>query len=236
MGRLLCPALLFLVIAAAPLSSEGFASSFNSLAGWRLVNFEDDLPPTRFRSIEHEEQDVLRVVADGGASMIIRETPIDVYETPIVSWRWKLVEPLDHASLRSLFSEDTSIRVLILFRDELENLPWWLRGWARRQEQRHGELPPTSALNYVWATSDYGEEPFASLYSRRIQFYVKDFGEADLGSWQNHQVNIVEDYRRALGDDPPAEAFIAIMSDADNTDGYSEALVEYLRVSATRNP
>lgn len=232
MIRVIVLPILVLGFSVVSVASQGFESTFGSLAGWRLVNFEEDLPPSRFEPVSDQEQDVLRVISDGSASMIIREAPINVYDTPIVSWRWKLVEPLDSANLRSMFREDTSIRVLVAFRDELENLPWWLRVWAGRQEKRHGEIPPTSALNYVWATQDYGHEPFGSLYSGRIQFYVKNHGEAELGLWQEHRVNVVEDYRRAMGDDPPAEAFIAVMSDADNTDGYAEALVEYLTATA----
>ncbi|MFW5975699.1 MAG: DUF3047 domain-containing protein, partial [Alkalispirochaetaceae bacterium] len=128
--------------------------------------------------------------------------------------------------------EDTPIRILVTFRDELENLPWWLRAWARRQLEKHGELPPTSALNYVWSTRDHGDEPFKSMWSRRIQFIVKNSGEERIGSWQEHRVNVVEDYRRAMGTDPPAEAFIAVMSDSDNTGGYAEAWVEYVGVFA----
>ena len=163
--------------------------------------------------------------------MLIYEDSIDIYETPIVSWRWQLIDPLDDADLRSIFSEDTPIRILITFRDELDGLPWWLRLWAKRQLEKHGELPPTSALNYVWSTREYGEEPIRSMYSRRIQFLVKDSGSEAVGTWQEHRVDVVQDYRRAMGADPPSEAFIAVMSDSDNTGEYAEALVEYVEVS-----
>jgi hypothetical protein len=231
MKKLLIHALL-LLIPALLLAEEGFTSQFHSLEGWRLVNFEEELDPTLFEPVEISGRQLLRVVADGSASMIIREDPIDVYETPYISWKWNLVSPLEDANLMNIFSEDTPIRILVTFRDELENLPWWLRVWARRQLEKHGELPPTSALNYVWSTQDHGEEPFKSMWSRRIQFIVKNSGEEELGTWQEHRVNVIEDYRRAMGTDPPAEAFIAVMSDADNTGGYAEAWVEYVRAYA----
>ncbi len=223
---------LLLLTPALLVAEEGFTSQFHSLEGWRLVNFEEELDPTLFEPAEISGRQLLRVVADGSASMIIREDPIDVYETPYISWKWNLVSPLENANLMNIFSEDTPIRILVTFRDELENLPWWLRVWARRQLEKHGELPPTSALNYVWSTQDHGEEPFKSMWSRRIQFIVKNSGEEEIGSWQEHRVNVIEDYRRAMGTDPPAEAFIAVMSDADNTGGYAEAWVEYVRAYA----
>lgn len=218
-------------VIAAGFGNPGFSSGFDSLEGWRLVNFEEELDPTLFETVQVADKSVLRVVSDASASMIIREEPINVYDTPVVSWSWQLISPLKHADLRAIFSEDTSIRILVAFRDELENLPWWLRIWARNQVEKHGELPPTSALNYVWATQEYGGEPIKSRWSRRIQFLVKNAGTEELGEWQTHRVNVIEDYRRAMGEDPPAEAFIAVMSDADDTEGSAEALVEYVRVS-----
>lgn len=230
MKKLLPLALFFLPIALLP-ADEGFTSDFHSLEGWRLVNFKEELDPTEFVPTEIAGRQLLRVVAEGTASMLIREEPINVYETPYVSWNWNLISPLENANLLNIFSEDTPIRILVTFRDELENLPWWLRAWARRQLEKHGELPPTSALNYVWSTNDHGDEPFKSMWSRRIQFIVKNSGDDEMGSWQEHRVNVIEDYRRAMGEDPPAEAFIAVMSDADNTGEYAEAWVEYVQAT-----
>lgn len=232
MHRCLIPALILFALFSTDRSfaSEGFRSEFDSLDGWRLVNIEEELEPGLFEIVEQDGERLLRVVSDNTVSMIIREEPIDVYETPILAWRWALLEGLEHADLRSLFSEDTAIRIVVAFRDELENLPWWLRIWASRQAEERGELPPTSALNYVWATQEYGQGPVKSLYSRRIQFYVKNSGTERLGEWQHHQVNLLEDYRRAMGEDPPAEAFIAVLSDSDNTKGYAEALLRSVEI------
>ena len=213
-------------------ANPGFESDFADLAGWRQVNLADGNPPTTFEAEETGDRTLLKVVSDGSASMLIREDPINIYETPYLSWSWKLVSPLREADLRSIFREDTAVRILVTFRDKPENLPWWLRAWARQQERKHGELPPTSALNYVWATNEHGEEPIKSLYSGRIQFYVMNAGEQGVGEWKTHRVNVVEDYRRAMGTDPPSQAFIAVMGDSDNTDGSCEAWVEYVELSA----
>lgn len=232
MRKLLSLILALLFLSNILSAEEGFLSEFGSLEGWRLVNFEENLEPTQFEPMELGGQQILRVVSDGSASMIIREEPINVYETPYISWSWNLISPLEEADIRSIFREDTPIRILVTFRDEIENLPWWLRAWAQNQLEKHGELPPTSAINYVWSTQVDEEEPFKSMWSKRIQFIVKNSGEEGLGSWQRHRVNVIEDYRRAMGVDPPKEAFVAVMSDSDNTGEYAEAWVEYVRASS----
>lgn len=232
MRRLLIIVTCFLALSSPVWGEEGFRSEFGSLEGWRLVNFEEDLNPTQFEPIELGGRQILRVVSDGSASMIIREDPINVYETPYISWSWNLISPLEEADIKSIFREDTPIRILVTFRDEIENLPWWLRAWAQSQLEKHGELPPTSALNYVWSTRVNEDEPFKSMWSKRIQFIVKNTGQESLGTWQRHRVNVIADYRRAMGVDPPREAFIAVMSDSDNTGEYAEAWVEYVRASS----
>jgi Ca2+-binding EF-hand superfamily protein len=42
--------------------------------------------------------------------------------------------------------------------------------------------------------------------------------------------NVVEDYRRAFGSDPPARATLGIMNDSDNTKEASVAYVGFIEI------
>jgi hypothetical protein len=42
-------------------------------------------------------------------------------------------------------------------------------------------------------------------------------GPAQAGQWVEEEVNILDDYRTAFGEEPPKSARLAIMSDSDNT-------------------
>jgi hypothetical protein len=57
-------------------------------------------------------------------------------------------------------------------------------------------------------------------------------GSEHAGIWIEEKVNAFEDYRQAFGTQPPAEASIAVMSDADNTKEMATGYLEYIEVSA----
>lgn len=59
-------------------------------------------------------------------------------------------------------------------------------------------------------------------------------GTAQLGTWLEEKVNIVDDYRKAFGTDPPAIASLAIMNDSDNTGEASTSSMDYIVVEENR--
>jgi hypothetical protein len=56
-------------------------------------------------------------------------------------------------------------------------------------------------------------------------------GSGMANTWQEYTVDIVRDYRQAFGQDPPAMASLAVMSDSDNTHESARAWIEYIRLS-----
>jgi len=55
-------------------------------------------------------------------------------------------------------------------------------------------------------------------------------GKKYLGRWIVEERNVLDDYRRAFGTDPPAMATLGIMSDSDNTGEASVAYVGFIEV------
>lgn len=55
-------------------------------------------------------------------------------------------------------------------------------------------------------------------------------GKKNLGRWIVEERNILDDYRRAFGTDPPARATLGIMNDSDNTQEASVAYVGFIEV------
>ncbi len=58
---------------------------------------------------------------------------------------------------------------------------------------------------------------FASAYTDWVVMMPLRSGAAHCGMWVVEERNIVEDHRRAFGEDPPAIPDIAVMTDTDNT-------------------
>ena len=94
----------------------------------------------------------------------------------------------------------------------------------------YGEYPPDSALSYIWANKEYRERILASKYTDRAKMILLQRGRSNVGKWQEHEVNILEDYKKAFGKSPPAVASIAIMNDSDNTGESSVSYVDYIEI------
>jgi hypothetical protein len=47
--------------------------------------------------------------------------------------------------------------------------------------------------------------------------FVVESGPSKLNQWVSEERNILEDYKKAFGQEPPMISGIAIMTDADNT-------------------
>jgi hypothetical protein len=61
-------------------------------------------------------------------------------------------------------------------------------------------------------------------FTERVRMIVVENGAVHLGQWRQYERNVYQDYRSAFGEEPPAIAGVAIMTDADNT---GESAVAY---------
>jgi hypothetical protein len=52
---------------------------------------------------------------------------------------------------------------------------------------------------------------------------VAGSGQKDLRRWHEKRMNLLEDYRRAFGEEPPRVNSVGVMTDSDNTGTRAEA-------------
>ena len=69
-----------------------------------------------------------------------------------------------------------------------------------------------------------------SPYTDKARLIALEKGNGKTGMWQDEEVNILQDYRRAFGTDPPSVASIAIMNDSDNTGQQSVSYIDFIEV------
>jgi hypothetical protein len=94
----------------------------------------------------------------------------------------------------------------------------------------YGAYPPHSTLNYIWANRQEEQGIHPSPYTDRARLLVMRAGPTEVGRWVEEQVNILDDYRRAFGGEPPETASIAIMNDSDNTGEAATSYMDYILV------
>lgn len=133
---------------------------------------------------------------------------------PMLSWKWKVVKFPDKEKLKmrqGVERDDYAARVYVIF-------PAFI-------------FFQSKALEYVWDESIPEGSVAISSYSSNIRLIVVESGKDKPSQWILEERNIVEDYQKAFGMKPNLRVgAIALMSDADNTEGTSEAYFDEIRV------
>ena len=74
-----------------------------------------------------------------------------------------------------------------------------------------------------------------SRFTERIRMIVADSGVARLGSWQQVRRDLLEDFRRAYGEEPGPITGIGIMTDTDNTGAQAQSWYGDIALDKGRN-
>ncbi len=166
----------------------------SGLTGWSEKLFEG---ATEYRIVEDAGQKVLQAKSQGAASGLIFETEYDPHEYPILSWRWKIGNTIAKGDSRTKAGDDYAARIYVVF-------PHWF-------------FLKTKTLNYIWANQLPKDATQLSTFTSNDMMIALESGPDKVGQWVSARCNIVEDYRRAFGEEPPNVGMIAIMTDTDNT-------------------
>ena len=188
--------LLIFVTAASADSGTIQIGSFaeSGLTGWSEKLFKG---ATEYRIVEDAGQKVLQAKSQGAASGLVFETEYDPHEYPILSWRWKVANTIAKGDSRTRAGDDYAARIYVVF-------PHWF-------------FLKTRTLNYIWANRLPKDATQLSTFTSNDMMIALESGPGKVGQWVSARCNIVEDYRRAFGEEPPDVGMIAIMTDTDGT-------------------
>ena len=227
----LIAALLFFPCFASSFGEEVlFREEFEDLQNWEGYYF-DKIPGHTLYSIEKEgELSILAVRAKASASGIIFNEVFDVYKYPILEWRWMAMNVLEKGDARNKKADDYPLRIYVVFRYDPDRAPAGMRLKYNLAKRLKGEFPPHAGLNYIWANRAHDQRFIPNTYTSSSMMIVMDEGERNTGTWRTHRVSILEDYREAFGEDPPAEAALVVMGDSDNTGEETLGYIDYLEI------
>ncbi len=184
------------------------------LSGWEEKQF---LGQTTYSVVaEGINGHVLHALSSGSASGLIKEYSYSAKDYPLLTWRWKVSRTLTRGNARSKEGDDYAARVYVIF-------PHWLK-------------PLTRSINYIWANQlAVGESVPNTFFSRAIMVAVES-GDEKVGQWLVETRNVLEDYRRLFGEDPPMVGGIAIMTDTDNTGEQAQAWYDDIWILPSNHP
>jgi hypothetical protein len=226
---------LFILLLALP-AVMGYAGqvvineNFNTLDDWVVVTFSRIERHSEYYIQKTEAGRVLVARSDASASGIRYKNEFNVYDSPVVRWRWKVDNVYSGGSIEEKSGNDYPMRVYIMFKYDPEAATFAEKNMYGLVRMVSGEYPPHSSLNYIWANNPGNHLIYSSPYTDRSKLIILRSGEAEVGRWVDEEVNIIDDYKKAFGTLPPAMASISIMNDSDNTGESSVSYLDYIQV------
>lgn len=187
-----------------------------TITGWETLSL-GDAPPTQYSLVTEGESVVVKAEADDSASGLIRRVEADPAEYPVMTWRWKVDGVIPGGDVRRKRGDDYPARIYVTFDYDPDDLSFGDRLKYRALRALGYDDIPVRALNYIWANKPDETEIVPNAYTDWVQMVPVASGDAGVGEWQTVRRNLLDDYREAFGEEPPAISGIAIMTDADNT-------------------
>lgn len=125
---------------------------------------------------------------------------VNINETPILSWDWRIHDLPSGANEDSKKKNDVAASIYVVF--DLGYIMF-------------RKVP--KSIRYTWSsTLPVGKT--LSKFNGNQKIIVVGSGEQNIGNWQTFERNIVEDYKRLFGDSPPSKPLaILLLSDGNDT-------------------
>lgn len=238
------PALLAVVIAALlSISTAGrlraadtavlLREEFTSLDAWRPLTFPKIERHSTYSIATNADQSEfwLKAESDRSASGIVWKNQFDVYAYPKLRWRWRVGNVYEKGDATKKSGDDYPIRVYVIFQYDPGSASAGKRlkyGFAKAV---YGEYPPDSGLSYVWESRDNPAEFVVSPYADSMMMFLKEKGPAKVGQWVEEEADMLGEYRRAFGKDPPHNASLAVMNDSDNTGEKGLSFIDWIEIA-----
>lgn len=200
---------------------------FNTLDNWEPFYFPNIDTYSTYTILEGG---ILQLESDASASAIVYKEQFNVYDYAYMEWKWKAVSLYEKGDATKRSGDDYPLRIYITFQYDPKRASVAKRLKYNAAKLLYGEYPPHSSLNYIWSNKEYNTDIITSTYAEESQMIAVQQGTTLLNTWQVNRVNLLDDYRRAFGEDPPEMAGIFIMNDSDATKESSVSYIDYLKI------
>jgi Protein of unknown function (DUF3047) len=208
-----------------------FREEFDTLDRWEPLTFTKIKAHSTYTLVKEGGKSILKAESRDSASAIVCRRTFNVYENHRLRWRWKVDQLSDRGDPKEKAGDDYPLRVYVIFSYDLTRATLGERLTNGAAKAIYGRYPPHSTLNYVWTGRSLSERIIQSPYTDNAFMVVLEKGKERVGRWVEESVNVLDDYRKAFGRDPPATAGLAVMSDTDNAGGSAVAYLDFIEVS-----
>ena len=201
--------------------------------GWEQLKLGAHKNLTQYRFVEDAGGVVLHAKADNAASGLIYPVKLDIKSTPFIQFRWKVAKLIEGADNKIAAKEDSPVRIVLGFDGDKSKLSLGEKSSALLAKTATGREFPYAQLVYVWANTAPVGTVIANPHTKRVQMVVAASGPAEVGKWVTLNRNVVEDFKKAFGEEPGPLTDVGILTDTDNTGASAEAWYGDIRLLAS---
>ncbi|MEX2515599.1 MAG: DUF3047 domain-containing protein [Gammaproteobacteria bacterium] len=188
---------------------------------WSIVRFDENIPATIYRRVNRDRIEAIEASADASMALLARPINIDLQQTPVLCWRWRVERLPDNAGMKTKAGDDYAARVYVAFELPTEAMALTTRiklGLARRI---YGEHLPDAAINCVWDNRYPIGTHKPNAYIDRAHMLVVQSSSELGGQWLEERRNVLTDAKRYIGTKNPQPSLLAIATDTDDTGKYA---------------
>ena len=178
-------------------------------SGWVHRKFMT-VSPADYQMVEDDGKSVLRCSTDNSASIFARDTAIPLDTLPMLSWRWKVTQPINSDVDESTHEgDDHPVRFYLTFSNE-------------NGERRSMEI--------IWSNKKYASGDYKIIGN--FYHYVANGLNSNVGKWFDQKVDLRQLYKDIGGTGTATLETLGFFCDSDETATKSEALVSDVVLSA----
>ena len=173
--------------------------------GWREYETPAGRPRYDFTIVDDSGRRALDLKSEGDHSTIAKEVHVELAQTPVLEWAWKVMKVPAAADLRTKATSDATGHVFVV--------------WPRWPALLRSRL-----IGYVWDRALPAGSVVKSRKTSTVTFIIVASGEQGLREWRVQRRNVAEDYHKVFGEAPTDPGAVALSIDTNDTRGEAEAL------------
>jgi Protein of unknown function (DUF3047) len=200
--------------------------------GWEPMIILRTKKPTQYQLVTENNTTVLHAQAIGASSGLMQKVDIDPFIQPWLHWDWKIDSLIKTANNDEHTVEDSPVRIILGFDGDKDTLPFTDQILFETAKIVTGYDFPYATLMYIWENKAPVGTVVASSRSGRIKMMVAASGPDGIGQWLDFSRNIVEDYKKAFGENPGKLIGVGVLTDTDNTGETVEAWYGDIRLKS----
>ncbi len=187
------------------------------LAGWTIVRIDKKVPATRFEPVSIGGVNAVQASADKSMALLTRKVIVDLQQTPILCWQWRVSNALKAADITRKTGDDQAARIYVGLMLPASSMSFGTRTKLAMARSTSGAAVPDGVINYVWDNQFPVGTVRPNVYTDRARVIVMQSGNGEAGKWVSERRNVALDIEKQFKTSAGRISSVAISSDTDNT-------------------